>query len=608
MNRRPKAHHGVIDTIRSLFHVGRIRPSEMAPGMRYLRKWMVLGVLIGVVAGLGAFAFHHAIQFVSDLALGQALGFFPPSPHGEGSSEYSGPSRWWLIPAITTAGGLLAGIIVFKLAPEAEGHGTDAAIEAYHRKDGKVRWHVPFVKLVASAITIGSGGSAGREGPTAQIGGGFGSFLAQILHLSTNDRRIALAAGMGAGIGAIFKAPLGGAILASEIMYLQGLEVQVLFPTFIATLVGYTVFASLTDFTPVFGSGLDITFNDPISLIFYAVLGLACGVGGILYARSFYAVHRVFQRWNIKPWIKPAIGGLIVGLIALGLPQVLGMGYGWVQIAMSPVGLGLSIGMMILIILAKIVATSFSVGSGGSGGVFAPGVVIGGLIGATVWQTFHFLGHTPTTAAPFVIVGMTAFFGAIGHAPLAMIVMIAEMTGTYTLLPPAMIAVGIATVVVGRHSLYHSQVSSPVVSPVHRLEYSLLHNLKVWEAMKANVITVSPDDTIEHAAGLVRERSIKGLPVLDSEGKLVGIIANLDIVQIPHEKWDTELVEDHMVTELAVAHANDSLDDALQLMRQLNIGRLPIVDNHDASRLVGIITTSDIVDAYHDQRGGSSVV
>lgn len=570
-------------------------------GLQYLVKWLLLGIAIGLVAGLGALVFQEAIRIVTDVALGRFVGFLPPEPAGEGQTAYAMPGSRWFIPLVTALGGLIAGLIVFKLAPEAEGHGTDAAIRAYHHNAGRIRWRVPYIKLIASAITIGTGGSAGREGPTAQIGGGFGSFLSQVLHLSAEDRRIALAAGMGAGIGAIFKAPLGGAILAAEVLYLWGLEVEVLVPAFVSTIVAYVLFASFAGFTPVFGSGLDIAYGGPTSLLFYAVLGVACGFVGILYARTFYSVRDLFSRWRAARWIKPAIGGLLTGLIALALPQVLGMGYGWVQLAMSVDGLELGLGLLVVLVLAKIAATALTVGSGGSGGVFAPGMVIGGLLGAAVWQALQTLStHMPASPAPFVIVGMMAFFGAVGHAPLAVMVMVAEMTGSYQLLVPAMIAVGLATVIVGRHSIYESQVRSPAESPVHEKEYSypLLGRILVSDAMTTRVVTARPQTTVAEAANLMHQHGIKALPVKDGAGALVGIIANIDVVQVPKMDWAATTVDRVMKKGLVTIHPEDRLDYAMRLMTKSNIGHLPVVSVFDPRRLSGIITTSDVMEAY----------
>ena len=207
--------------------------------MAYFQRWLVIGALIGVVAGLGAILFATAIALCTHLFLGIVVGFTPPSPAGEGPTAITPISRLWLLPVVTTLGGLLTGLIVFTLAPEAEGHGTDAAIEAFHEKGGRIRGRIPLVKMVASAITIGSGGSAGREGPTAQISAGFGSWLADLLHLDEHDRRIAMAAGIGSGIGAIFKAPFGGALLSAEVLYKRDFEADALFPSFVASAVGF---------------------------------------------------------------------------------------------------------------------------------------------------------------------------------------------------------------------------------------------------------------------------------------------------------------------------------------------------------------------------------
>lgn len=267
----------------------------------YLRKWLLIATAIGVVAGVGAIAFYEAIHWSTYLFLQLGVGYTPPAPLGEGKLVVTGISRRWMIPVVTTLGGLLSGLIVFRFAPEAEGHGTDAAIEAFHYKDGIIRARVPLIKVIASAITIGSGGSAGREGPTAQIAAGFGSLMGQLLRLNTDDRRIALATGIGAGIGAIFKAPLGGALLSTEILYLEGFEIQALVPSFIASLIGYTIFASYAGYTPVFGwMSQQVSFH-PITLLYYSLLGVLGGLIGILYVRTFYATRNYFRELNMEP-------------------------------------------------------------------------------------------------------------------------------------------------------------------------------------------------------------------------------------------------------------------------------------------------------------------
>src|SRR5579875_835006 len=385
-DRTPLKHATLVTFLRRLFHLRRGGTHFESP--RYLLKWLFLSALIGIVAGLGAIAFFWAIGFVTDILLGRIVGYLPPNPAGEGGSvvmPFWSAARPWLLPVITTAGGLVAGIIVFTFAPEAEGHGTDAAIKAFH--EGKpIRARIPLIKLVASAITIGSGGSGGREGPTAQISAGFGSLLGSWLRLDAHDRRIAVATGIGAGIGAIFRAPLGGAVLAAEILYTDDLEAEALIPGLVASITGYSIFGAVAGWTPIFGEQATLTFNEPSRLLYYAVMGVACGLTGILYARSFYGIGGLFKRWRCPAIVKPAIGGLLVGLIGLVIPPVLGTGYGWVQIGMDQRLLGLPLCLVLVIPFAKILATSLSIGSGGSGGIFGPGMVIGGLLGASFWR------------------------------------------------------------------------------------------------------------------------------------------------------------------------------------------------------------------------------
>ena len=219
----------------------------------------------------------------------------------------------------------------FLIAPEAEGHGTDAAIAAVHHDPRGIRLRTVAVKIVASALTIGSGGSGGREGPTGQISAGFGSFLARLFDLSPSDARIAVASGVGSGIGSIFGAPLGGAVLATEIMYRDDFEVEALLPSFIASIVGYVVFGSVEGFSPLFGYVESYRLTDARQLLWFGLIGILGGLIGLLYAKSFYGIADLFGQLPVPRFLRPALGGLVVGCIALAIPEVLGTGYGWIQ-------------------------------------------------------------------------------------------------------------------------------------------------------------------------------------------------------------------------------------------------------------------------------------
>jgi CIC family chloride channel protein len=521
---------------------------------RYLGKWLLIGGLIGIVAGLGAVALIHGIQLASELFLGKIVGYTPPKPIGEGNyliDETIG--RPWLLPLVTAFGGLLSGIIVFRFAPSAEGHGTDAAIDAILHRDGYVDPKVPPVKLVASAITIGSGGSAGREGPAAQISAGFASLLSGWLRLSPGDRRIAASAGMGAGIGAIFRAPLGGALMSAEILYLHDLEVEALIPGLIASIVGYSIFGAIEGWDPIFGQQSAVAFDDPTTLLYYALLGVAAGLVGILYARCFYGTVRLFHKLHVPLWLKPAIGGFFVGVMGLMVKGSIHTGYGWVQISMSDEILSLPLWIVLVLPFAKILATSLTVGSGGSGGIFGPGMVIGGMLGASFWRLGHeVLPHMPGNAAPFVIVGMMALFGSIAHAPFAVMLMVAEMTGNLSLLAPAMLAIAVATLLVGDRTIYTSQLPNRASAPAHRLRSSfpLLAALTVRNAYEPaktveqgappHGLSVDVRDRLDDAMLVMADADVSVVPVV-SDGAVTGRLTYGDALRTYRSMIDTGL-------------------------------------------------------------------
>jgi CIC family chloride channel protein len=424
----------------------------------YLRKWLTLGIAIGIIAGLGAVVFYLALDYAGRFLLGYLADYQIPQPKGDGGNPGSpGYTRPWAIPLVTFGGALVSALLVAKFAPEAQGHGTDSAIEAVHSDPRAIRGRTIVVKTIASALTIGSGGSAGREGPAAQISAGFGSVLTRQLNLSDEDGRVAVSLGIGSGIGAIFGAPLGGAVLAASIVYREDFDYRALVPGFITSATAYALFGS------ILGSvASDFQFHQPLQLVWFVLLGIVAAAVGYTYAQTFYATVALTNRLPGAKVLKPAVGGLAVGLLALALPQILSSGYGWAQKAASHDTL-MAIPLWIVLILpvAKIVATSLSIGTGGSGGIFGPGIVIGGFTGAAIWRLGE-LVHAPglpENPGVFVVVGMMACFGSVAHAPLAVMIMVAEMTGSFSVAPCAMVAVGIAYLLISRTgvSIYRAQ-------------------------------------------------------------------------------------------------------------------------------------------------------
>ncbi|MFG1445651.1 MAG: chloride channel protein [Thermoplasmatales archaeon] len=577
----------------------------------YLGKWVIVGLLIGIVAGIGATIFYYLIQFSTDNFLGRITGFYPPNPAGELAVPPTISPHYFLIPVSLALGGLIVGLIIFYFAPEAEGHGTDAAIDAFHNRNGVIRKRVPIVKMIASAITIGSGGSGGREGPTAQISAGFGSYVATAFGMSNRDRRIAVAAGIGAGIGAIFRSPFAGAILSAEILYSGGdMEVEALTPAFIASPVGYVIFASLTNFSPMFSLSSPYTFDHPLNLILYAVLGIICGLVGKFYSSFFYWVRGLFTKLKVKKFLKPMIGGGIAGIIAMFFPQTVGMSYGYLQYLMDgnlksaePVYFVVPIlAALIIVAFAKIVATSFTISSGGSAGVFAPSLVIGGFVGAATWTGVHMINPTLVLSpAPFVLVGMMALFAGVGRTPIAVVLMVSEMTGSLEVMIPSMVAVVISYYMVGyKYSIYRSQVRNRSESQAHRGEYNIpvLSYLSARDAMSIDIPTIDPATPVSNALRLMEERGVTGIPVTEN-AKLVGIVTKSDLIQVKLIHQDMESVSHVMTRNVVYAHEDDTLLDVMKKLSVNNISHIPIVTKED-NRVIGLVTWNAIFKAHQE--------
>jgi chloride channel protein, CIC family len=486
-------------------------------------RLLFYSALIGVAGGLGAQVFVWLLNLAEQLFLVGIAGYQAPQPGTLNPEPAIGPWGLWLVPLATTLGGLLSGVLVYTFAPEAEGHGTDAAVEAFHFKGGKVKPIVPLIKTFASAITIGSGGAAGREGPTAQISVGVGSILADLLRLPDEDRRILVLAGMAAGLAAIFRSPLGMAIFAVEILYSgMAFETEALIYTVIASVVAYAVNGLFVGWSPIFLFPESVHFTRPIALVGYATLGIVAGVVGAIEPPIFYGIRDLFRSLKIPNHVKPAIGGLLMGLLAVFVPEIISTGYGWVQKAMTGDYIGWS---LIFLALAKILAMSLTISSGGSGGVFGPNVYIGGMVGA--WVAFvadRLIPGAGLNPAAFAVVGMAAVFAGTARVPIATLIMVAEMTGGYGLIVPSMLATTIAFVVERTVSagfkyprLYEAQVELRSDSPTH-LESMLKATFAVLE--RGPLVDLR-NITFPHLASLLRHGT--PIPIHGGHGSLLTV-------------------------------------------------------------------------------------
>jgi CIC family chloride channel protein len=569
---------------------------EIGEGATYLRKWGLIGILIGVGAGLGALALIWCINLVKHFVLGTLVGYIPPLPGGEGGvSQYSfHMSRPWMLPLVTTAAGLVGGFLTWKFAPQTAGIGTNAAIRAFHNSE-KLNFKTSFFKLITSAITIGGGLTSGREGPIAQIGASTGASIANLLKLSARERNIALAAGLGAGIAAIFKAPLAGAVIAAEIFYKEDFEVEALVPALIAAVVGYTIVGAATGFQPVFTPPPQATqFDHPWTLILFALLGVGCALLARFLFTVYFYLETFFKRFPL--WVAAAIGGFCTGIIGLLFPSVIGTGYGWAQFAISQDVQLLPPLMLLLAAVAEIVGASLTLGSGNSGGIFGPCVVTGGMFGGAFGYGAAYLFPSAVLhPGTYAIVGMIAFFAAAAKAPISTIIMISEMTGGYGLLGPAMFAVVTALILSGKRTIFPAQVNSRLDSPFHADEFEpiALYRVKTADVMIHLPVYVNANASVSDAMSLMGDYGLASLPVVE-QSKLSGRVTLLAIHRVVETERQNVQVKDIMSRDWTSAYLDEDLFTILKRFAAKDVGNLPVVTRENPDRPIGLITRSGL--------------
>ncbi len=570
------------------------------------------------------------------------VGYHPGGPANEPPLDMllppsDTPFRWWLLLIVPAVGGLVSGWLVYTFAPEAEGHGTDSAIAAYHFKGGVIRPRVPLVKIVASAITLGTGGSGGREGPIAQIGAGFGSWLGGILRLRPAERRLLMAAGMGAGIAAIFRAPLAGALFAAEVLYRSpDFESEVVIPAALACITAYCTFGMVfshwtgVGWKPLFDMPAVLmqstAFTDPLQLVPYLLLALFVAFMAMLYTRSFYGLTELFRRLPIRPHFKPAIGAFLSAVVALVLYfalgekirvlSVLSFGYGILQDSLRRLpgeASDLSLAVLLMsIAVGKIVTTGLTIGSGGSGGVFGPSMVIGGCGGGALGIVLNNVfppGYMPPPAS-FVIVGMAGFFAAAAKTPLSTLVMVSELTGNYNLLLPTLWVCTISFLLSDEQSIYSSQVQSRSRSPAHQGAYvrEVLTGLRVSSFITPlrEVPFLQPGDRVTEVIERLSSSPFQAVPVIDPDNKLLGVVTVEEVLlasQSPHLRG--LLVAMDLMRSVLPLTPDDPLDQAMELFVESDLLALPVVDGLGSKNVLGIVKRADLSGTYLRQLQGT---
>ena len=579
---------------------------------RPVGRWgrtILLSSLVGVLAGLAAVALESALHLGTDMLIGRFTHL-----------GAAGIWQWrWELIALPAVGGLLSGVIVQLIARRPPGHGTDQMVRAFHHQDGKFPLTGPSLRATAAVGVISFGGSAGPEGPIAALGAALGSKIARLFHLTPRDRRTLLIAGCAAAVGALFQCPLGGALFAAGILYREPeFEGSALVASFIASVFGYSTYVALLGFgARVLSGTADLSFQSPAELPVYVVLGLVCGATAAAFSRSVRFVEtEVTPRIPLPVWTKPAVGGALTGVIACVLPQVMDGRYLFIQ-GIFDASLFATIdrswlswtALFIAITAAKCVATAFTVGSGAAGGVLGPCVVIGGTAGAAVGAALEVLapGTVPEEMRQALIaVGMAGVLSGAMRTPLAAMVMVMEMTGSFGLIVPLMIVAMTAYMVGGRYGMVEDQVDSPADSPAH-VGDALMHMLerhRVGDVMERRwPLRAAPSAPLPALLDQVGS----GVPphIMITEGDLlVGVIS---LPEMHHALEEDELpplviAADVMTERPFFLYPSDTLYEAINQFQQRRLDVIPVVSPRraDGNRLVGVLTRAAVASLVED--------
>ncbi len=581
---------------------------------------------VGLAVGAGACLFYLLLSVAERVLLEGLAGYQPLRSAGEHAMDFPMPHRAfspWVLAVLPALGGLAAGLVAHRLAHETSGGGGDAYIDAFHRRGGIMRKRVALVKIIATSFTLGSGGSGGREGPTMQVGAAIGALVGRVIDVSARERRILAVSGTAAGLSAIFGTPLGAALFATEVLYRDDFESEALIPAILASVTAHSVFVGVFPGATLFAHAPGYPFQ-PSHLPLYAALAVVVSAVARVFVWCLKTAKRLFNRLAVPAWVRPGIGGAMLGITATGWillvnPHlelagrgigILGSGYGAAQGAITggtwiPGGWS-GVGLLMLLVAMKIVATSFTLGSGGSAGDFGPSLAIGGLVGGAFGRAAQLVVSPEIDPGAFALVGMGTFYGGIAHTPVSSLVMVCEMAGTYDLLPSLMLSSGLAFVLLRRVSLYSSQPRSRFESPAHAGEESLdvLKRLRVDHVFRrAKVVTLPANAALASVvdAVLAAPEWQDSFPVVDADGVLRGVVAGDVLRSAMKEETPLALViaADVMLPAAQVTPLDD-LHTALERFLESGLRELPVVEG-DA--IVGVLDEGHITRAYHDYLG-----
>lgn len=487
------------------------------------------------------------------------------------------------------------GPLVHFIAPEAKGHGVPEVLTAIATRGGRIRPVVVLVKALGSAITIGSGGSVGREGPIVQIGAALGSTIGQAFKL--NERRIItlVASGAAAGIAATFNAPIAGVMFAIEVI-LGDIGIRYLSTMVISAVTASVISRAVLGDFPAFTVPA-YTLNNPWELVLYLGLGIVCGLGAMLFVRTLYFMEDVFDHWKFPPYLKPAVGGLGLGVLGFFVPQVFGTGFDTIgNVLTGKIGLTL----LVILIFGKILATTLTLGSGASGGVFAPalftGAVLGGAFGQIAQSIFPGL---PASSGAYAMVGMAAVFAGAARVPITAIIILFEMTQNYHIILPLMAATIVSTIIAQRlepESIYTLKLKLRGIALRQKNDENPLQSIMVEDAMTplSETVTVTPDISLGELAKLFQETSHHGFIVMEN-GDLFGMVTLADLEEAIHTNKIEATIRELCTQNVFTAYPDEALDDVLGHFGAMDVGRIPVVERENPRRVLGILRRVDIV-------------
>jgi chloride channel protein, CIC family len=598
--------------------VSLLTPRDQPLELQIAGRTLFHAALVGLAAGIMGCLFFAGAELLQNVLLEQLAGYDPLRAAGESAigGSASPHTRLWLLMFIPAIGALLAALLT-RYAPECRGGGGDATIDAFHHNQGVVRRRVIWVKPLASILTLGSGGSGGREGPTMQIGAALGSTVGRYLRVSVRERRVLMVAGVAAGISAVFRAPLGAALIAIEMLYRDDFESEALIPSVLASVIAYSVSISVFGEATLFGHLKPFTFTVG-QIPLYIGLAIIVSAAGSLFVGTLRLSQQLAKRLKFAEWLRPAAGGLALGVFVVfflhfvgpvvgrgdqGL-GILGGGYGAAQAAITgadwlPVGWR-GVEILVLLALVKILASSLTIGSGGSAGDFAPALAVGGLLGGAFGLAAQLVLKDPSiNPGAFALVGMGTFYGGVANTPLAALVLVCEIAGSYDLLVPLMLAEGVAFLALRKVSLYPAQVPTLRDSPAHRGDNAPLTKLRCVDILRKDraFLKFAPSTKVpeltERIAGAADQDVF---PIVDAGGVLRGMIAAeaLRVIASNPELHQLAVAADLMMPPVSVMLDSD-LRTAAQLMVSKDLRSLPVTDAGGA--IVGLIDEHDITAA-----------